>query len=95
MDIRNIGANSIARTYTRQVGTAADGAPGAAGRAAGGRPRTDSVDFSGRLQEMNRVKEAAAAAPEVRADRVAELKARIAANTYTVDSQRLAAALLG
>ena len=95
MDIRNIGASSIARTYTRQVQTTSDEAGQNAARTGGGRPRTDSLAFSGRLQEMNRVKEAAAAAPEVRADRVAELKAQIAANTYTVDSQRLAAAMLG
>ena len=43
---------------------------------------------------MNKLKSQINAEPEVRADKVAELKAKIKSGEYQVDSQRLAKAML-
>ena len=43
---------------------------------------------------MNKIKGRISAEPEVRADRVAELKAKIKSGEYQVDSQRLAKTML-
>ena len=43
---------------------------------------------------MNKIKGRILAEPEVRADRVAELKAKIKSGEYQVDSQRLAKTML-
>lgn len=43
---------------------------------------------------MNKIKSRINAEPEVRADKVAELKAKIKSGEYQVDSQRLAKAML-
>ena len=44
---------------------------------------------------MNKIKNRISTEPEVRADRVAELKAKIKDGEFKVDSQRLAKAMLG
>ena len=43
---------------------------------------------------MNKIKNRISTEPEVRADRVAELKAKIKSGEFQVDSQRLAKAML-
>jgi len=43
---------------------------------------------------MNKIKNQISAEPEVRADRVAELKAKIKSGEFQVDTQRLAKAML-
>ena len=43
---------------------------------------------------MNKIKNRISTEPEVRADRVAELKAKIKAGEFKLDSQRLAKAML-
>ena len=43
---------------------------------------------------MNKIKDRISAEPEVRADRVAELKDKIKSGEYQVDSQRLAKTML-
>jgi len=43
---------------------------------------------------MNKIKSRINAEPEVRADRVAELKAKIKSGEYKVDSERLAKTML-
>jgi negative regulator of flagellin synthesis FlgM len=95
MQIPTLTSDLIARTYTRQVHAPADGAARAAPRSGEGRPRTDSVTFSEIRQEVQRLREAAAAATDERADRVAMIKAQLAAGTYEVDNYLLAAKLLG
>ena len=57
--------------------------------------RPDAAEFSDELAELRRVRAAAAAADEVRADRVAAIKARLQAGTYTIDTNTLAEKLLG
>lgn len=52
------------------------------------------VEFSARSQEMHRAMEAAKAAPDVRADKVAEAKQRIAQGTYTVNADVVARGIL-
>lgn len=49
-----------------------------------------SAEISARGREMMRAKEAANAAPDVREEKVAELKRRIAAGGYRVDANAIA-----
>ncbi len=52
------------------------------------------VEFSARSQELHRALETAKAAPDVRADKVAEAKQRIAQGTYTVNADVVARGIL-
>lgn len=56
--------------------------------------RADAVELSESSTNMSRVRDAAAAAPDVRAERVAALRAQVQSGTYTVDSQALSGKLL-
>ena len=95
MQIHNGLINSVAKTYSRQsVTPAADNARTLA-RPEGGRPRTDSLALSPTFNEVLRTRAAVEAQPEVRAERVAALKAAIADGTYRIDDMALAARLLG
>jgi flagellar biosynthesis anti-sigma factor FlgM len=98
MQIRETNAAVIARTYTRQAGTASDSsAPGRVGAAGSGvrRSRTDSLAFSSTFQQVADLRDQVAGQPEVRGDLVASLQAQIAAGTYHVDTTQLAQTLLG
>jgi negative regulator of flagellin synthesis FlgM len=95
MRVNDAAASAIARTYTRQVT-----APGAEAARLGlrqseGRARTDSVSLSDTTQQLLKLREVVAAQSEVRADRVAALKAAITGGKYQVDAQALAARMLG
>ena len=57
--------------------------------------RTDEVDLSAGLERVRRVQAAVTEAPDVRADRVTELKAQIQRGAYRVDADDLARRLLG
>ncbi len=48
------------------------------------------AEISARAREMSKVKDVAASTPDVREDRVADLKRRIQAGTYQVDSDAIA-----
>ena len=52
------------------------------------------VELSTRSREMHQALEAAHAAPDVRADKVAEAKQRIAQGTYTVNAESVARGIL-
>ena len=54
----------------------------------------DTVAMSEQGSALARIHEAVEATPDVRADRVAELKARIQAGTYDVDTDALAERML-
>jgi negative regulator of flagellin synthesis FlgM len=95
MNIRDVNAAAIARTYTRQAGTADGGAGRTGMHGVDARPRTDSVSLSSTRHEVMSAQSAALAQPDVRADKVAALKQQIAAGTYNVDTQTLAARMLG
>lgn len=47
-------------------------------------------EISSKAREFSQAKEAAAKAPDVREDKIAELKRRISAGTYQVNAQALA-----
>ena len=55
----------------------------------------DSVELSARARELQRARQAVEDAPDVRADRVAEIRQRLAAGTYDVSPEDLARKLLG
>ncbi len=55
---------------------------------------TDKVQISDRSREIARAQEAVKSAPDVRADKVAELKAKIASGTYNVNASQVADAIL-
>jgi flagellar biosynthesis anti-sigma factor FlgM len=52
------------------------------------------VELSARSREMHEALEAANAAPDVRADKVAEARQRIAQGTYTVNAESVARGIL-
>ena len=56
--------------------------------------KSDSVEISERAHELARAQRAVEAAPDVRADRVAELKKQIEEGTYNVPAEALADMLL-
>ena len=58
------------------------------------RSSSDTVEISDRSRELARARQAVDAAPDVRADRVAELKKRIEDGTYSVSPELLARKLL-
>lgn len=75
----------------RRVGPRPSAAPGAA--PAGTAP-TDSVEISGRARELARARQAAEAAPDVRAELVARIKQQVESGTYEVSADLVARALL-
>ena len=58
------------------------------------RSSSDSLEISDRSRELARARQAVDAAPDVRADRVAEIKKRIEDGTYSVSPELLAHKLL-
>ena len=54
----------------------------------------DNVQLSERSLEIVRVKEAVASAPEIRQDKVDELKARLADGTYEAEAEEIADRLI-
>jgi len=56
--------------------------------------QTDSVEISERARELARAQRAVEAAPDMRADKVAELKQQIEDGTYNVPAEALADKLL-
>ena len=54
----------------------------------------DSVELSSQTQELLRVKNLVDAAPDVRLDRVEQLRREIAAGTYEVSSAEIADAII-
>ena len=69
-------------------------------RAEGQRPQQAAnqpaarVELSSRSREMHQALEAANAAPDVRADKVSDAKARIAQGTYSVKAESIARGIL-
>lgn len=54
----------------------------------------DQLELSNRAEEMKAARAALAETPEVRAQRVAELKAQVQAGTYQVDPDKVAERIL-
>ncbi|HLI28756.1 MAG TPA: flagellar biosynthesis anti-sigma factor FlgM [Chloroflexota bacterium] len=57
--------------------------------------RGDTLELSARARELLRARLAVEQAPEVRAERVAALRQRLATGTYSVSPEQLARKLLG
>ena len=77
-----------ARAIAAMRGTSPTTLPSAAVR------QSDSVEISDAARSLATSRKAVADAPEIRADRVAELKAAVADGTYSVDSRALARSLI-
>lgn len=65
-----------------------------AGEASGVR-QADALTLSAEAQEVQRLREALAAVPEVREERVRALAERVASGTYRVDADEVATQILG
>jgi negative regulator of flagellin synthesis FlgM len=58
------------------------------------RPATDTVEISDQARELARARQAVDAAPDVRTEKVASIKKRIADGTYSVSPELLARKLM-
>ena len=89
-DALGIGNKSVERRDAAQEnarsGDKATSQSGAEAQAAA----TDRVELSGRSREMAKAHEAVAAAPEVRKQKVEEIKASVANGEYEVDADQVA-----
>jgi hypothetical protein len=61
MNVHETAASSVARTYSRQIGSTDPAASRSVARPAAGRPRTDSVSFSPTRHQVVRAQDAVAA----------------------------------
>ncbi|MGI5820096.1 MAG: flagellar biosynthesis anti-sigma factor FlgM [Armatimonadota bacterium] len=90
--LHSIGRGNVGRVSSEGVEAARalteTGASGATGGA-------DQLELSSRAEEIRAARAALAETPEVRAERVAELKAQIEAGTYQIDADRVAERILG
>ena len=100
MEIRNAGmsyplldpyANSTATTGAEKSDGAASGRPRAAEDGATG---GDTISVSRDALLLTEARRTAQNAPDVRADRVAELRAQVADGTYTIDAPAIAGSLV-
>lgn len=94
--IRPHDASGIYRAQGATAGAPAEAAAGGRGRAARARSagRTDSATFSPRALELARAQQAAAAAPELRAGRIAQVRADLQSGTYRLDPVAIARAMV-
>jgi flagellar biosynthesis anti-sigma factor FlgM len=79
-------------TNTTSGGTSAQGASKAAGGTVA--PAEDTVQLSGRHAEVQQLTAQAAALPDVRAEKIAPLQAKVQSGNYQPNSQKVADALL-
>jgi negative regulator of flagellin synthesis FlgM len=84
--------NDLRATQLAQIAQAygAAGAEGGRARPKEAGPRADEASLSAEAQELLMARRAVQGAPDVRAERVAALRAEIDAGTYRVDEQALA-----
>ncbi len=95
MSIDKLTSNNVARTYV-QNSDAARSAPTARHRDAdkARTTRADSVELSSTARSVANAREAAKNAPEVREQKVADIKHRIESGTYEVPARVLARNML-
>ncbi|MFZ5811271.1 MAG: flagellar biosynthesis anti-sigma factor FlgM [Thermodesulfobacteriota bacterium] len=96
MDIKDIfgaepsyGKNRVGSGKTSDVSSGTSG-----DKTGGATASTDTVTLSGNAQLFAQAVRDAQTAPDVRADRVAELKAQVESGTYQPDSRKIAEKLL-
>ena len=89
--LHSIGRSSVARVTGEGIEGAGPLRDAAAPRAPGG---ADQLALSRRAEEIRAARAALAETPEVRAGRVAELKAQIQSGSYRVDPDTVAERIL-
>jgi negative regulator of flagellin synthesis FlgM len=97
--IQPVRPHDASGIYQRQVEQAPEAGPvrrsgGSASGATSAAGRRDQVNVSSRAQQLRRVMETMPEVEEVRADRIAELRARIESGTYELDATQVAQRLL-
>lgn len=97
--IQPIRPQDASGIYQRQVSQARDASDVAASRtdatrASGSSRRADRVAVSDEARTFARVMQAVTEAPDIRADRVAKLRERIASGDYRVEADALARLLV-
>lgn len=94
MDIQQLTSALDAYGGTVAGAGTADATPQRRSRTAAAPARGDTVKVSQDGQLLNVAFKAAQEAPDVRAEKVAQLRARIADGTYASDSRKIAAGIL-
>lgn len=79
------GDSSIAKRDSKVEGQNKPAAPPEGG---------DKVQISGKSREIAKARELAGSAPDIRAEKVAEIKSRYEAGTYNVNAEKVAEAIL-
>jgi flagellar biosynthesis anti-sigma factor FlgM len=88
--LHRIGRSSVGRVTSEGIQRAQPTQPDPAASVGG----VDQVMLSQRAQEVQRARAALAETPEIRQERVAELRAKIEAGTYRVDPDKVAERIL-
>ncbi|NLO05464.1 MAG: flagellar biosynthesis anti-sigma factor FlgM [candidate division WS1 bacterium] len=89
--LHNIGQRNVGRVGGADLEAARPVGETQATSPAGG---VDQLALSSHVDEVKAARAALAEVPEVRAERVAELKAQVEAGTYRVDAERVADQIL-
>lgn len=99
MKINNITSNYDRQAYVKEVGETnrAEGVENTAATAKSGQVSKQDVivDISESSRDLQLAKDAVAAAPDVRAEKVAALKNAVDTGQYTVDAGKLAEKMIG
>jgi negative regulator of flagellin synthesis FlgM len=95
MSIDRVSAQNVSRTYVQNAdSTAASARPEKAHQHQSQAARGDSVTLSDGAKSLANARNAVQSAPDVRADKVADIKQRVNDGTYTVSSRVLARKML-
>ncbi len=89
--LQSIGRGNVGRVTGEGIEATKSVAESAASEGGGG---ADQLALSSRAEEIRLARAALAETPEVRAERVAELKAQIESGTYTIDADAVAERIL-
>jgi flagellar biosynthesis anti-sigma factor FlgM len=92
--IDGLGSLATSRTMQGNAAQGIDGGEGGPGASEKANGRQDNISVSGRSRMVANAARAVHDAPDVRAERVAALKASIADGTYASDSRAIAERLL-
>ncbi|MBI2941537.1 MAG: flagellar biosynthesis anti-sigma factor FlgM [Chloroflexi bacterium] len=89
--------NDLIRLYGGRSSSAREAGAAGAGRAEQGAAPTrgDSVSLSPQLRELRRILHVIRRLPDVREERVAQLRQQIADGTYRINDEQIARALAG
>jgi negative regulator of flagellin synthesis FlgM len=85
MDMKISGGSSLYKTYEIQLSQTQS-----QDRMSRAEERVDTLSMSAHAKDFSRAKQAIAQTPDIRADKVADLKTRIEAGTYNVTGMEIA-----